>query len=391
MSKSQTAVPAIILTVMALLIWYLLWIPPQQRYELLFGPQPIDSDSGQATDYSYFTASVGEIGAGQGTLLYTANTTNLRISYPSIKSLLNSYNYESLSATLFFSANKIIQINEDYETLELELNAGAVQGTPKISVSVNGSTVYENELLSNSKTVIKLPFSATSSAGKAIEVACKFNSNSLFSSQKCNFDSINLYNYEYIIEKESDSKTFFLNPQAKLAELLELNFNVDKSTEYSAALSINGQKVFQGALSNSTSKLSIDLEGVTLNEHSNNLSMQAERGAEYELSDVSLDFYSLPFGISERYFVFDLIPNAFGALRLKLFLNVTGIVESGDLRVDVFSPMAPNATFIISENNLMLGINEMHIPIGFFSEKANNLKISSPNGRIIISDIKLYE
>jgi hypothetical protein len=389
MNKSQTAVPTVILTVMALMIWYLLWISPQQRYELLFGVNSSqEGESEMPADYSYFSAKVGEIGQSNGTLLYSTTVNDMRVSYSFSKMLLSSYDYVSLDATLFYNGNNDIKINGDYSLVELELNAGTVIGTPKVQVKLNGTVYYENELLSNSKVSVKIPFTFISSLGKDVEIICKFNGNSIFNSQKCVFDSVKLYNYEYFEEKGNDSKTFYLNPTAALAELLELNFNPTQFTEYDAIININNKKVFQGALDNLTRKLSVDLADVPLNDDSNIITLQSTKGAEYYLSNVSLKFYSLPSGISERYFVFDLAGNAFGLNSLVLYMNVTGIIENGDIYINLLSK---DATFIYPSNKLVLGVNQLEIPIRYFSQKANNLKISSPNGRIIISDIKLYE
>ncbi|MFA5333862.1 MAG: hypothetical protein WC376_05200 [Candidatus Nanoarchaeia archaeon] len=389
MNKSQTAVPAVILTVMALLIWYLLWIPPQQRYELLFGINDTGSEIAEGPiDYSYFKANVGEIGQSEGTLLYSTTVSDMRVSYSFVKMLLSSYEYTSLDATLFYNGNSNIDINGDYSLVELELNAGSIVGTPKVQVKMNGTVYYENELISNSKISVKIPFTAVDSFGKNIEILCKFNGNSIFNSQKCVFDSVKLYNYEYYEEKGNDTKTFYLNPTAALAELMELDFNPTQFTEYDAIININNRKVFQGALTNLTNKISIDLADISLTDTANNITLQSTKGAEYYLSNVSMKFYSLPSGMSERYFVFDLVENAFGLSNLVLYMNVTGIIEKGDIHINLLSK---DATFIYPSAKLVLGVNQLEIPIRYFSEKANNLKISSPNGRVIINNIKLYE
>lgn len=389
MNKSQTAVPAVILTLMALLIWYLLWIPPQQRYELLFGIDETNTEVNEApVDYSYFKANVGEIGQSEGTLLHTTTVSDMRVSYSFVKMLLSSYEYTTLDATLFYNGNNNIKINGDYSLVELELNTGSIVGTPKIQVKLNGTVYYENELISNSKVSVKIPFNTITSFGKDVEILCKFNGNSIFNSQKCVFNSIKLYNYEYYEEKGNDSKTFYLNPTAAFAELIELNFNPTQFTEYDAIININGRKVFQGTLNNLTKKLSIDLADIPLNDNANTITLQSTKGAEYYLSNFSMKFYSLPSGMSERYFVFDLSENAFGLSNLALYMNVTGIIEKGDIHINLLSK---DATFIYPSDKLVLGVNQLEIPIRYFSEKANNLKISSPNGRIIINNIKLYE
>jgi hypothetical protein len=389
MNKSQTAVPAVILTVMALLIWYLLWITPQQRYELLFGINESEQElNEQPVEYYYFKTSVGEIGQSKGTLLYSTTLSDMRVSYSFVKMLLSSYEYTSLDATLFYNGNNNININGDYSLVELELNTGSVVGTPKVQVKMNGTVYYENELLSNSKISVKIPFTTINSLGKDVEIICKFNGNSIFNSQKCIFDSVKLYNYEYYEEKGNDSKTFYLNPNAVYSELLELNFIPTQFTEYDAIININNKKVFQGSLNNLTKKLSIDLADVPLYSDANIITLQSTKGAEYYLSNMSMDFYSLPSGMSERYFVFDLAENAFGLSNLVLYMNVTGIIEEGDIYINLLSK---DANFIYPSTKLFLGINQLEIPIKYFAEKANNLKISSPNGRIIIDSIKLYE
>ncbi|MDD4353000.1 MAG: hypothetical protein PHN56_00940 [Candidatus Nanoarchaeia archaeon] len=388
MNKSQTAVPAVILTVMALMVWYLLWISPQQRYELLFGVEDTIEESEPYVDYSYFSAKVGEIGQSDGTLLYSTTVSDMRVSYSSVKMLLSNYDYTSLDATLFYNGNNNIKINGDYSLIELELNTGSIVGTPKVQVRLNNTIYYENELIKNSKISVKIPFSAFSSLGKDVEIICKFNGNSFLNAQKCVFDSIKLYNYEYYEEKGNDSKTFYLNPTAALAELMELSFNPTQFTEYDAIINVNSRKVFQGSLNNYTKKLSIDLADVPLNDAENIITLQSTKGAEYYLSNISMKFFSLPSGMSERYFVFDIVENAFGESNLVLYMNVTGIIEAGDIHINL---LTKDAVFIYPSSKLVLGVNQIEIPIKYFSQKANNLKLSSPEGRIVINNIKLYK
>jgi len=389
MNKSQTAVTAIILTVMALMMWYLLWIPPQQRYELLIGSDESSEEQENAEqELSYFSAKVGEIGMSNGTILLSTKVSDMRVSYSSIRKLLSSYELTSLDATLFYQGSTSVNINDDYSMVELELSAGNVVGTPKIVVVMNGTAYYENELMSNSKVSVKMPFTNINSKGKEIEILCKFNGNSMFNSQKCIFDSIKLYNYEYYAEKISDSKTFYLNPNAALAEMLELSFNAAQFTEYELAMKINDRQVFEGSLNNLTNKLSIDLSEVPLNDAANTLSIEASKGAEYYLSNISMKFYSLPMGISERYFVFDLPESALQRSNIIIYFNVSGIIQSGDIH---FNLLSKEGLFIYPKNRLVLGVNQYEIPIRYFSKNANNLKISSPNGRILINNIKVYE
>jgi hypothetical protein len=177
---------------------------------------------------------VGEIGQSNGTLLYSTTVSDMRVSYSFAKMLLSNYEYTTLDATLFYNGNNNIKINGDYSLVELELNSGSIVGTPKVIVKMNGTTYYENELVSNSRVSVKIPFAIISSLGKDVEIICKFNGNSIFNSQKCVFDSIKLYNYEYYEEKGNDSKTFYLNPTAALAELMELNFNPAQFSGYSS-------------------------------------------------------------------------------------------------------------------------------------------------------------
>jgi len=396
MKKSQTAVTAIILTVMALMIWYLLWIPPVQRYELLFGTEETAEEEEaiyEPSELTFYSARVGEIGQSNGTLLHLTTVSDMRVSYSFVKMLLSSYDYTSLDATLFYNGNNNLRINGNYSLIELELNSGSVSGTPKVVVMMNGTTYYENELLSDSKVSIKIPFNSINSFGKEIEILCKFNGNpsilGFFNPQKCLFDSIKLYNYEYYEEKGNDSKTFYLNPTAALAELMELSFNPTQFTDYDVILKINERQVFQGALNNMTKKLSVDLSDVKLNDASNTITLQSTRGAEYYLSNISMKFYSLPLGISERYLVFDLPDGVIDqASNLVIYMNVTGIIQKGDILLNLLSK---DATFVYPSDRLVLGVNEYQIPIKYFSDRANNLKISSPNGRVIINNIRIYE
>ncbi len=389
MNKSQTAVTAILLTVMALIIWYLLWIPPQQRYELLFGSTS-SNETIVATEDSYFSANVGEISSRieSSNLLFSTIVSNMSVSNALTKKLISSHDLISLDSTILYQGNTAIRLNDEYSIVELELNSASITGTPKVVVVMNGTIYYENELLSDSKISVKIPFTNINSLGKDITIFCKFNGNSLFNSQKCVFNSIKLYNYEYYEEKANDSKTFYLNPTAALSEMLELSFTAQQFNDYPITMKINNDKIFEGSINNYTNKITVDLSNININSGANIFSIESSKGAEYYLSNITFDFYSTPSGLAERYYTFDIPASALNKNNIIIYFNVTGIITPGDI---YFTLLTQDALFLYPSSKLVLGVNHIEIPTRYLSEKANNLKISTPNGRIVISNIKIYE
>lgn len=390
MRRGQSAVPTILLTVMALIIWYVLWIYPQQRYELLFGEDETIPEQ-EETESVLFTTTVGEVGQSSGELLQTQTFKNLTVSYPLTLSRVAGYNSLVMSSSLLASENKVISLSQEGgKSYTLELNTNSIIGSPNIKVSLNNTILYHAEALSNSKTTIEISDSNINNYGEVLRITCEFNGVQVWTTQECGFDSITLYENVFVPMDLSDSEVFYLNPEAENAGLIDLSFNTIQANNYPVNLLINDESVYSGKFSNNeTVMLSLEGENIFLTSD-NNITLIAQQGARYSLSNMSMSFYSIPSGMAAKYVVFNLEDDVLDDRdSLSFEYEVTGIVEPGGL---IFEILNTDSVYVVDYEELMLGSNELIVESSDL-EETNNLKIysgtGSNTGRLIIGELKI--
>lgn len=387
MKKAQTAVPAVLLTVMGLILWYVLWIYPEQRYELLFGPQEEEVSQTPVSNVFYST-TVGEIGMSSGELLDNQITSDLSVSYPVTRNAVKSFPSQILTSSLIASEHKTVDLSaSNADAFNVEVDSSTVTGTPYLRITLNNTLIYDNQLLSDSITKLDIPGSSIESYGNVLRIACQFNGYEFWTTQQCGFDSINVYEYVYAPIDVMDDDVFYLTPTSENAELVELSFTPSKTTNHPINLLLNGKVAYAGSLTEGE-EVTLSLEGDEYNLGiDNNITLLALEGAEYELSDISMLFYSVPSGSAAKYLVFDVSSEVLDDESfVTINFNLTGVVEPGDL---VFEFVNSDATYVLSYEELVIGSNSLEIFTSDLDENGNNLKLYSNTGRFIIDGLEV--
>ncbi|MBN1924092.1 MAG: hypothetical protein JW791_05035 [Nanoarchaeota archaeon] len=385
MKRAQTAVPAVLLTTMALIIWYVLWLYPQQRYELLFGTEPEEVISEGLLDSSFLRTTVGEIGQSSGELLDTQIVSDLSVSYPETRSTISSFDSQIITASIIASGHKTVDLTTlDSDKVNVEVLASSVVGSPKLRITLNNTLIYDNELIADSKTSVDISKASLETYGRILRITCQYNGWQFWTTQQCGFNSINVYDYVYAPVDLTDSDVFYLTPNSENAELIELTFTPTRVSEHQVSIQINGVNVFTGALQAEETTLSLEGDEVNLG-IDNNITLLALEGADYVLTDVGMKFYSVPSGLAAKYLVFD-VPER--TLRredsVTLTFDLTGIVEPGDVNIDVLNT---GVKYLLTRDELVLGANRVDLLTSDLEEYGNNIKIYSTSGRLIIGEI----
>lgn len=390
MNKSaQTAVPAVLLTLMALILWYVLWIYPEQRYELLFGTEtPEDTTPETPISTAYYSTTVGEIGQSTGQLLDTQLVSDLSVSYPVTRSTISSYSNQLLTASILVNEHKTVDLsNVDADMVGVEVESNTVLGSPNLRISLNNTLIYDNPLLANSKTSLDIAKSSVTDYGNVLRITCGFNGVEFWTTQQCGFDSISVYEYVYAPVDLRDDDVFYLTPLSENAELVELSFTAEQATSNPVNILINNQLVFSGSLQEGES-ITMSLEGEDLNLGiDNTISLVGLEGADHVLTSVNLKFYSVPSGLAAKYLYFNIPSDVLeDEDYVTVAFNLTGIVEPGDI---VFEIVNSEATYVLTNQELVIGTNYMEVLTSDLEENGNNMKISSTSGRFIIDGLEI--
>lgn len=385
MKRCQTAVPTIILTVMVLLIWYLLWIYPQQRYELLFGDQEVvDTTDGVST--ALFETTIGEIGQSSGELLDTQIISDMSVNYPVTRSLIASYENEILNSNLIASEYKTIDLsNADSDEYSIEILAGSVTGTPNLVATLNTTSLYNAQLFTPSTTLITFTKGNIETYGDILRITCQFSGFEFWTTQQCGFDEINVYKSVFYAQDIDDNDIFYLTQTSRNAELIELSFSVNETTDYPVEILINNNSIFNGILTQGDITLSLDGEDLDL-DIDNTFSLIADEGAVYSLSNIEMQFSSVPSGMAEKYIVFNIPEDELDEEEITLTFELLNIIEPGNLILEITNT---DTTYQVLENDLVVGENIITISTNDLDEIGNNMKIYSTSGRLIIGDLTI--
>ncbi len=380
MKKGQTAVPAVLLTIMALVVWYVLWIYPEQRYELLFGPQesnesevdfPVEEDH----LYSIF---IGEIGKSSGTILQRQEVYNLSVSYPVTRSKVADFGSLILSSNVLLSEHKTVDLSAVDGDINVEMISSSVEGTPNVFVKLNSTTVYDSRLLPNSRTSIDIQRRDIVDKGTILQIGCKFQGMNIFSIQKCGFSSLVVYKYVYAPLKVSDTEFFYLTPEGEGADYIKMNLDVYSANIYPINIYINGVNVFSGRLSAGSTTLTVDADNLNLS-YANNLTIVADPGAEYGIGKIQLDMQSVPSGLATRYVSAYFDRSVLESNKnFEVNVNVQKIKELGDIVIEF---VKSGDKYYIPSTDVVVGDNKILIPSTSLVEGSNTIRIYSENGR----------
>ncbi|VVB75435.1 Uncharacterised protein [Candidatus Tiddalikarchaeum anstoanum] len=390
MNRGQVAVPGVILTVLVLLIWYILWIYPQQRYELLFGEQTNTGSTTTPTHVPVYQTIVGEIGQSSGELLDTQVISNLSVSYPVTRTLIAAYSNIILNANVLGSEFKTIDLSSyDSDFYNVEAISSSVVGLPKLRIELNNTLMYDNSLLPDSSTNYNITRSNIEEIGPFLKISCAFSGFQFWSNQQCGLSELNIYRSIFYPRKLNDSDIFYLTPMSKDAELVELSFTPTRATTYPVELFINEHSILNSVLvPNQRVTLSLDGELLGL-DIDNTFKVSAMPGAEYSLSNINMKFSSVPSGMAAKYLIFDVPARTLrNENDLILTFNLTNIIEPGDLNINILNT---GRNYIVRKEDMIPGLNRLSISTADLDEFGNNLKVYSTNGRLVLSSLIIDE
>ncbi|PIU63639.1 hypothetical protein COS83_00275 [archaeon CG07_land_8_20_14_0_80_38_8] len=177
-----------------------------------------------------------------------------------------------------------------------------------------------------------------------------------------------------------------MQPFSENAELMNILFTPGEANNFPVQLLINGVEVYEGLLKQAEPvTLSVDGDDINLG-IDNNITLIAGEGAEYELSNILMRFYSLPSGMAAKYVVFDLPESALSDDTVNFEFELSGIVEPGDV---IFEILNTGAKYTVPSEELVIGNNVLGVYTDDLEETGNNVKIYSTTGRLIINEFKV--
>ncbi len=392
--KGQTAVPTILLVALALFIWFLLWIQPQQRYELLYGEEE-DENGGIVTipeNIFFQEESIGIVGRGTGELLDEQSLPGMSIDYPSTRNSIVNYGSQILNANLLINEYKNVDLrlaSPDSQSYSVEVITTNIRGSPDLRVTLNNTLLHKTSLIPNSRVFINISRENYETLGYNLRIECDFGGYVFWETQKCGFEKISVYEYVYSPIKERTMQNFYLSGEEVNAGVIGLTTNVIESSGGEFNILFNNKTAWTGSLEQGTgSSLSFNALDYSLSEE-NTVSFKANPGASYTFGNINMSFYSSTTGPAEKYVVFDLSEKILRRSdRLTLEFELTEIFEPGDLK---FTIIPTSVTYTKPSNELYTGNITMSLSTNDLKTTGNNIKIHSDDGRFKINELIIKE
>ena len=332
------AVPVILMATAALFLFYLIMLYPWERAELLMG-ETNESPLGPGTEILYSSGEVTEVGSSAAGTLSKFTMNNFLVSYPAVPVVVDSSATGEISANIFTSDTILLRANNvdtsNVKGLLLNLNITAVGGNPKLVVILNDTTIYTAPAVVGTID-ISMP---AEKLGVNNPVYVKlYHTGWFWEVQKIKLDTVKLNRVEYQANKISQSQIIPLTTSSYQGNTLNIIFTPSSANiEGALLININGKQVWSGRpIANAEATASINLDQSNIKIGENTIELIAEKGGEYNLTKVSLQFASEASPAAKKVYSFNLEREDLAAGRpIKVGVKIDRVVDPGTLYVKI--------------------------------------------------------
>jgi hypothetical protein len=380
--KSQAAVPIILLTMLGLILFYILWVAPEERERLLPNVTEEEEIPGEvAREVGNFTIGmlVGKIGKGH---LFE----NITLSYPSEQKSIMIKTF-TLSSNILSSGVQVMKISipdlENTKEIRLKFKLLEKVGSPRVKVEFEEETLFDKEIEVGELKEIRIG-EEDLQAENEVRFVCQFSGWMFWQTQVCelNVEILHLY-YRPLIKIEK--RSFTLASEELHGNILKVSFEVGEAkTEGDLWIEINEQPIYVGKPSEGEYSYAAGIEKLGLKLGKNEVIFKVEKGGVYSLSNVEIAIYSEDFVPGEAIYDFDIPEDVyFGNQTIKIYVRIAEIIRGGRIAIKIY----PRGE--LYEQWANLGWNHFVIERDALELRKNTAKLYAPEGKFLISDFVL--
>lgn len=383
------AVPIILLATAVLFLFYLIMLYPWERAALLGYNYTTGNESplGPGTEILYSSGEITEVGAGTGGVISSFAMNNFSLSYPAVPVIVDSSTVSGISANVLTSDTIVLNannVNPSYiKGILLKINVTAVEGNPKIVVILNDTTVYTGAA-SVGMLDINIP-SASLRTNNPIYVKL-YHTGMFWEVQKIKLNSVVLYRVEYQSNNPSQSQIVPISSSNYQGNTLKIKFITTlANTDGSLLLNINGKQVWSGKpASGSASEASVNLEQSNIKIGDNTIEFAVERGGEYTLTNVSLQFVAEATPAAKKVYSFDInSSDLYSGRPVKVGIEIERVIQPGTLQAKI---IPYDTSYYFSKAQMNPGVwVYTNLDKTKLKELGNQIELNSIDGRFKIN------
>ena len=380
------AVPIILMATIALFLFYLIMLYPWERAELLMD-ETNESPLGPGTEILYSSGEVIEVGSSAAGTLSKFIMNDVFVSYPAVPVVVDSSATGGISANIFTSDTIVLRANNvdtsNVKGLLLSLNITAVGGTPKLVVILNETTIYTSPAVVGA---IDISISAEKLGINNPVYVKLYHTGWFWEVQSIKLESVKLNRVEYQTNKISQSQIIPLTTSNYQGNTLKIVFTPSSANiDGALSININGKQVWSGRpVANAEATASINLDQSNIKIGENTIEFVAEKGGEYNLTKVSLQFASEAAPAAKKVYSFNLEHDKLFAGRpIKVGVKIDRVVDPGTLYVKV---VPYDVAYYFSQAQLNPGVwVYANLDKSKLKELGNQLELNSLDGRFKVS------
>ncbi|HDQ59981.1 MAG TPA: hypothetical protein ENN30_02195 [Candidatus Woesearchaeota archaeon] len=390
--RGQYAVPFILLAVIAVFILYIILVYPEERQEMLMGPisDIEESPLGEGTKLIFSSGQTNEIGrATSGNIVFSFALPSMSVSYPIEEKTIALVHDAKISSSIFTAGTQELEASnlnlENTKDVILYLNISDVKGNPSLFVYLNDTLVYQSTPSKGSMTITFEP-GALQPDRNPIIIRVEHNGMDFWAKHTISFSEINLKQRYYNPSEVSSKEYVPISESNYVGNTFKLFFTPTNAvTDGDLILKINNKAVWSGKpIANQTNAITLRLEDSNIKIGTNEIAFEADRGGEYKLTKIIMDFVSGAAPMATKTYSFDIPREDIESGRnIIIGIRVDRIIDPGSLyfTIDPYS-----TSYYFDAKAVASGAwSYAEIPQNKLSQFGNKITLSSPDGRFRIT------
>jgi hypothetical protein len=386
--KGQYAATMILLGMLVLFIVYVFLAYPEEKARVLNISVPNETKNqisssplGEGTTLLFSSGEISEIGRSSGETVFSFSLGNIYVSYPTKEKILSQQEL-MLRTNIFKKDTSLLSANninlENTKDVIIKLNITFLKGTPIISLFLNGSKIFERQLLNNGEINVIIPKNYLN-IDNPIELKLS-HKGAFWTTQEAQVYVTIVQEY-YYPENPSAEKVLPLGQSNMKGNEFRLSF-VPKEVKQDGDITIkvNDKKVYTGTLeNNSPFTISKRLEDSGIKVGNNIISFETAKGGVYNLTDAKVEFVAVSTPATKKIYTFDISKDYLNtSKKIIIGIKVDRIIKPGYIYVKIND----GPSYYFSNDDLASGawvyteINKTHL-----KELSNRAIVDSPNGR----------
>lgn len=365
--RVSAAVILIVFLIAAVFI-YLIMLPPNVTYSLIYGnfSNSNNSNSTQAPTGSFYSPVNSYVGSNPNIQNFSYPLGTFGVSYSTQNSTLSSSSPFKLTSSIFGASSYNIGFNgSSSDKYFVSINLGKVSGSPNLKISLNGNYFYSTIPVSGEN--ITLPIVNASNGKNTLSIYNYLNGFAF--TQSISFSNVSVTQVHEVSGSYTVSTTvatfdglgnFYLD----FTPIGHGNLTVLVNSEDITSIASGSDYPVSAKLP--TSVVNSAVSSANLSADFSTKFMTSGSNSTYDIANANI-VYSMPIIAPQDATIPYSITKISGQYTLTFYIST--IVNNGDL---VFSFYPSGNSFTIQSSNLGTGINELVVPASALSGQISN-------------------